>query len=103
MWRSIDSTARREATSPAAWPPMPSATTNRLCSLTIANESSFDLRLRPTSLRPALRIARRSASGTGFLLDPRLVAPRIRQLLQLRHRRLIGRLARQDGAELLDR
>src|SRR6266571_6172871 len=103
MWRSIDSTARREATSPAACPPMPSATTNRLCSGASAKESSLDERLRPTSDRPALWNRRPGVSGTVLPLRPVLVALRPRELLQLGAGRLVRRLARQDDAQLVHR
>src|SRR5262245_60915845 len=46
----IASTAIFDATSPAACPPMPSATTNRFCSALTKWLSSFPLRLRPTSV-----------------------------------------------------
>src|SRR5262245_11562450 len=49
---SIDSTATREATSPAAWPPIPSATTNRRKSSALTKQSSFMWRTGPVSLKP---------------------------------------------------
>src|SRR5215213_11413334 len=49
--RSTASTATAEATSPAFAPPMPSATANS--GGRTASESSFALRWRPTSVRPA--------------------------------------------------
>src|SRR5437867_8676078 len=104
MCLSIDSTARRDATSPAACPPIPSATTNRAPSSEMANESSFDFRLRPTSLRPALSIGTWPEPPLpGVLpLDTSPLFFRGRQLLQLDERRLVVRLARQDRAQLLD-
>src|ERR1700722_12962602 len=47
------SVAMRDATSPARWPPMPSATTKRSYSLSTTNESSLCSRWSPTSLSPA--------------------------------------------------
>src|SRR5437773_319377 len=104
MCLSIDSTARREATSPAACPPIPSATTKRAPSSEMANESSFDFRLRPTSLSPALSIASRPAppSPEVLPLDTGPLFFRGRQLLELGERRLVVRLARQDRTQFLD-
>src|SRR5258706_9352374 len=80
---------------------MPSATTNRLCCSEMANESSFEVRLRPTSVRPALVTFRR-ASGTALLLH---AGPLLRsgQLLELRQRGLVGRLPRQNRPQLVHR
>src|ERR1700735_3124846 len=47
------SVAMRDATSPARWPPMPSATTKRSYSLSTTKESSLCSRWSPTSLSPA--------------------------------------------------
>src|ERR1700736_1769713 len=49
---SIDSTATRAATSPAACPPMPSATTNSRRSSALTKQSSFMCRTGPVSLKP---------------------------------------------------
>src|SRR5713226_8435897 len=46
----MESTATFDATSPAAWPPIPSATTKSFCSGFRKRESSFPFRLRPTSV-----------------------------------------------------
>src|ERR1700683_5677563 len=43
----------RDATSPARWPPIPSATTKRSYSLSTTKESSLCSRWSPTSLSPA--------------------------------------------------
>src|SRR5258708_36229836 len=51
----IASIASREATSPALWPPMPSATANRRTSGSDTNVSSFVLRTRPASDTPQAR------------------------------------------------
>src|SRR5262245_20938091 len=60
----MESTATFEATSPAACPPIPSATTNRRCSALATKLSSFPLRLRPTSVTAfqAMFIARKYRS-----------------------------------------
>src|SRR5919108_3392929 len=60
---STTSTARADATSPARAPPMPSATANIGGRTT--SESSFAVRWRPTSVRPACSTMR---SGTRLLL-----------------------------------
>ena len=52
MASATASMARREATSPAAWPPIPSATANRPRSALTRKESSFTSRRRPTSDTP---------------------------------------------------
>src|ERR1043166_27357 len=49
---SIDSTATRAATSPAACPPIPSATTNSRRSSALMKQSSFMRRTGPVSVRP---------------------------------------------------
>jgi hypothetical protein len=48
----IVSTVILEATSPAAWPPIPSATMKSPSLTSEAKASSLCLRLRPTSVRP---------------------------------------------------
>src|SRR5262245_39916556 len=105
MCLSIDSTARRDATSPAACPPMPSATTSSVPSPEMAKESSFDLRLRPTSLSPAVIIGWCRAPPAAAALA-RDTGPVIllmgRQLVELGLGRLVPRLPAQDGAQLLD-
>src|SRR5882672_4162660 len=105
MCRSIDSTASRDATSPAACPPMPSATTKRRCCGTRTNESSFELRFLPTSDSPALSNSRSEARllDTRFPLHPALVALRGRKLLKLGEGRLVVGLAREHRPQLVDR
>src|SRR6187399_3090325 len=68
---TIDSVARRLATSPARCPPMPSATMNRRWSLRIAKLSSLWSRWSPTSLIPAAMARMRSFGGAGLCLPPR--------------------------------
>src|SRR3954447_20151880 len=46
------STARRAATSPALWPPMPSAITQSPSASSIAKQSSLMSRTRPLSVTP---------------------------------------------------
>ncbi len=53
MNAEIDSTATREATSPATWPPIPSATMNRPRSGRVEWLSSLLVRRRPASVRTA--------------------------------------------------
>ena len=55
MNSSIVSTAILAATSPAAWPPMPSATTKRPSEMSMTNESSLCFRFRPMSVNPNAR------------------------------------------------
>src|SRR5581483_10489598 len=55
------SIARRDATSPALCPPMPSATANRCASTSEMYMSSFVLRTRPVSDTPHARITLRSS------------------------------------------
>src|SRR3989337_1796067 len=62
---STASTATAEANPPALAPPIPSATANSGGSTT--SESSFALRWRPTSVRPACSTMRR-ATATALLL-----------------------------------
>src|SRR5436309_15287138 len=104
MCRSIDSTARRDATSPAACPPVPSATTRSVPSPEMAKESSFDLRLRPTSLSPAVVMARRLGplSLAGLPLDTGPLLLRCRQFLELGEGWLVVRLARQNRPQRFD-
>src|SRR5207248_6935038 len=52
MNSEMESTAIREAISPAAWPPMPSATRNRRASLSTRYESSLCCRCLPTCVSP---------------------------------------------------
>src|SRR5262245_29953994 len=52
----IVSTVIRAATSPAAWPPMPSATMKRPSERSTAKASSLCFRLRPTSVSPKASI-----------------------------------------------
>src|SRR5512143_779516 len=87
----IAATATREATSPAAWPPMPSATTNRFCSGSATIESSLPFRLRPTSLRASLRT----------LIAPTLGAPQPQLGGQARDAGIPGRQALRGGERLL--
>src|SRR5262245_35090139 len=105
MWREIESTARRDATSPAACPPMPSATTYRPSPSARTKESSFILRLRPTSVIPVARICSGMSSSdtgvTGGGAHP--FAARRRQFLQEGECRLVVGLVRQHGAQLVRR
>src|SRR5262245_13778717 len=105
MCLSMDSTARREATSPAACPPIPSATTSSVPSPEMEKESSFDLRLRPTSLRPAVIIewCRAPRAAAALARDTGSVLLLRRQLVELGERRLVVRLPGQNRAQLLDR
>src|SRR3989442_150060 len=82
---------------------MPSATTSRVPSSEIANESSFDLRLRPTSLSPAPLMKRCCAplSPAALPLDTGPLLLRGRKLVELGERRLVVGLARQDRPKLL--
>ena len=52
MKARMDSMARRDATSPAACPPIPSATTNNPMSRSNVNRSSLPLRMGPHSDTP---------------------------------------------------
>src|SRR5450432_226354 len=63
----IVSTVIFDATSPAACPPIPSATMKSPSSLSKARESSLCLRLRPTSVKPKTSILARSSSFDGAL------------------------------------
>src|SRR5436305_1749109 len=76
----MESTAMREAISPAAWPPMPSATRKSFASSSTRNVSSLCWRCRPTSVRPyaftsipTQREIDRSAGGAGGRGDLRIV------------------------------
>src|SRR2546428_391224 len=107
MCLSIGSTARRDATSPAVCPPMPSATMSRVWSSEMAKESSLDLRRRPTSDRPALSVDRRAEPSPPAALPldtrPLFLLPGRQQLVQPGDRRLVVRLERQNAPQLLDR
>src|SRR5438093_9170690 len=83
---------------------MPSATTSSVPSSEMAKESSFDLRLRPTSLSPAPLMKRCCAplSLAALPLDTRPLLLRGREFVELGERRLVVRLARQDRPKLLD-
>src|SRR5437867_1776379 len=76
---------------------MPSATTSSVPSSEMAKESSFDLRLRPTSLSPAPLMKRCCAplSLAALPLDTRPLLLRGREFAELGERRLVVRLARQ--------
>src|SRR6185436_2345639 len=52
MNSEMESTAMREAISPAAWPPIPSATRNRRASLSTRYESSLCCLCFPTCVSP---------------------------------------------------
>src|SRR5207247_8840639 len=84
---------------------MPSATTSSVPSSEMAKESSFDLRLRPTSLSPAPLMKRCCAplSLAALPLDTRPLLLRRREFVELGERRLVVRLARQDRPKLLHR
>src|SRR6266436_5782546 len=70
----------------------------------VANESSFDLRLRPTSDSPAARISIIGVSTSGTRLTGRARgAARRGELVQLGERRLVVRLAHQDRPQLVAR
>src|SRR5215471_4615814 len=56
------STATRAATSPALWPPIPSATTHNPCAASKAQQSSFTGLTRPLSVTPCARNTRWSLS-----------------------------------------
>ncbi len=58
----MESTATLDAISPAAWPPIPSATTKRRCSGLAIMLSSLPLRLRPTSVNAWYAIFMQSGS-----------------------------------------
>src|SRR5450759_3815753 len=76
MNSSIVSTAILAATSPAAWPPIPSATTKSPSPMSMTNESSLWRRFRPTSVRPAARREKVIASScTGRAMGLRLLEP----------------------------
>src|SRR2546428_12472647 len=82
---------------------MPSATTSSVPSSEMAKESSFDLRLRPTSLSPAPLMKRCFAplSPAALPLDTGPLLLRGRKLVELGERRLVVGLARQDRPKLL--
>src|SRR3989442_12909898 len=82
---------------------MPSAPTSSVPSSEMAKESSFDLRLRPTSLSPAPLMKRCCAplSLAALPLDTRPLLLRGREFVELADRRLVVRLAPQDRPKLL--
>src|SRR5437867_3120679 len=106
MCLSIDSTARRDATSPAACPPIPSATMSSVWSSEMAKESALGFRRRPTSDRPANSINRRACPSPAAVLpldtSPLLLLPGRQQFVQPGDGRLVVRLERQDAPQLLD-
>src|ERR1700733_8259837 len=117
----MTSAASALATSPAAWPPMPSATRARLprlsaialsCGVTQATVSSFSCRTRPGSVRmaPMICIAGKArtmattqcvADWPGRFLSR--IALRLQQFVHVRYRHGEGNMLRGAGAQRVQR
>src|SRR5512142_1401142 len=105
MNSSIVSTAIFAATSPAAWPPIPSATTKSPSERSITNESSLCFRFRPMSVNPnARRFIAIACSGLGRAVGARLLetASHFRRIGRPPHRLEVTLLRPRPEARLAE-